>query len=274
MIEALPRRELQARGSRVFVLAEEARAVTAGGVILPDKMVSEIDLDQEPDPDMMYNPYVPEVEAFLPADYEAMGQWRREYAYKQAQETRNIAQAIVAEGEHLWPQHLFRDIATLPQRGVIAGIGPGTYDADGNFQGTRRHPGEEVCFASFAGEIIDIDADRYLLMDESDILLYEDRGSWWLHNPDCVLLAHQNPAMQTPSGLLATLHHDIPRFRGIVLQVGENVDDVRVQDFVFFKKHTGTPLPAEYFGLDAGGYVHVHHKSTIFCVLPRELIKA
>jgi chaperonin GroES len=61
-----------------------------------------------------------------------------------------------------------------PQRAKVIAVGDGKLLADGKKSKLQVKKGDKVLFASYAGTEIKVDAEEYLLMDESDILAIYD----------------------------------------------------------------------------------------------------
>ena len=61
-----------------------------------------------------------------------------------------------------------------PQRGTVLALGDGKLLDDGSRGDFQVKKGQTVLFTSYAGTEIKVDADEYMLMDESDILAILD----------------------------------------------------------------------------------------------------
>ncbi|MEZ6094276.1 MAG: co-chaperone GroES [Pirellulaceae bacterium] len=57
-----------------------------------------------------------------------------------------------------------------PQQGRVLSVGPGKMTADGNIAKPQINEGDRVIFASYAGSEIEVDNDKLLIMNESEIL--------------------------------------------------------------------------------------------------------
>ncbi|MCD4830450.1 MAG: co-chaperone GroES [Anaerohalosphaeraceae bacterium] len=57
-----------------------------------------------------------------------------------------------------------------PQRGTIISVGPGKLLDDGSRSKLQVKKGDQVLFTSYAGTDVKIDANEYMIMDESDIM--------------------------------------------------------------------------------------------------------
>ena len=57
-----------------------------------------------------------------------------------------------------------------PQRGTVLAVGDGKLMDDGTRADFQVKKGQTVLFTSYAGTEIKVDAEEYMLMDESDIL--------------------------------------------------------------------------------------------------------
>lgn len=57
-----------------------------------------------------------------------------------------------------------------PKRGKIVAVGAGKILPDGTKSELQVKKGDEVLFTSYAGTEIKVEAEEYLIMDESDIL--------------------------------------------------------------------------------------------------------
>ena len=61
-----------------------------------------------------------------------------------------------------------------PQRGTVLAVGDGKLLDDGTRAAFQVKKGDRVLFTSYAGTEIKVDAEEFLLMDESDILAVLD----------------------------------------------------------------------------------------------------
>jgi chaperonin GroES len=57
-----------------------------------------------------------------------------------------------------------------PQKGEVVAAGPGSLNEAGNRVALEVSVGDKVLFAKYAGTEIKMDADKYLILRESDIL--------------------------------------------------------------------------------------------------------
>ena len=61
-----------------------------------------------------------------------------------------------------------------PQKGEVMAVGPGARDEDGKRIAMDVSVGDKVLFAKYAGTEIKVDADKLLILRESDILAVID----------------------------------------------------------------------------------------------------
>ena len=57
-----------------------------------------------------------------------------------------------------------------PMQGEVISVGPGRLDDDGRLIPMSVKPGDEVLFAKYAGNELQIDDEDYLILSEKDIL--------------------------------------------------------------------------------------------------------
>jgi chaperonin GroES len=57
-----------------------------------------------------------------------------------------------------------------PMQGEVISIGPGQLDDDGRIIPMSVQPGDQVLFAKYAGNELQIDDEDYLILSEKDIL--------------------------------------------------------------------------------------------------------
>ena len=57
-----------------------------------------------------------------------------------------------------------------PMQGEVISVGPGRTDDDGRLIPMSVKPGDEVLFAKYAGNELQIDDEDYLILSEKDIL--------------------------------------------------------------------------------------------------------
>ena len=57
-----------------------------------------------------------------------------------------------------------------PMQGEVISVGPGRTDDDGRIIPMSIKPGDEVLFAKYAGNELQIDDEDYLILSEKDIL--------------------------------------------------------------------------------------------------------
>ena len=57
-----------------------------------------------------------------------------------------------------------------PMQGEVIGVGPGRTDDDGRLIPMSVKPGDEVLFAKYAGNELQIEDEDYLILSEKDIL--------------------------------------------------------------------------------------------------------
>lgn len=57
-----------------------------------------------------------------------------------------------------------------PQRGKIVAVGPGKMTDDGKRSEMSVKKGDEVIYAKYLGNDVEIDSDKYVILHENDIL--------------------------------------------------------------------------------------------------------
>lgn len=57
-----------------------------------------------------------------------------------------------------------------PARGVVVAVGDGRLLDDGSRSPSQLSAGDRVLFSSYAGEVVEVDDDEFLLMREDDVL--------------------------------------------------------------------------------------------------------
>jgi chaperonin GroES len=57
-----------------------------------------------------------------------------------------------------------------PQRGKVVAVGPGKMMDDGNRSEMSVKKGDEVLYAKYLGNDVEIDGDKYVILHENDIL--------------------------------------------------------------------------------------------------------
>jgi chaperonin GroES len=76
------------------------------------------------------------------------------------------------EGEEVTPSGIVlpETAKEKPQKGEVLSVGPGARDEDGKRIAMDVRVGDKVLFAKYAGTEIKVEADKLLILRESDIL--------------------------------------------------------------------------------------------------------
>lgn len=61
-------------------------------------------------------------------------------------------------------------VKEAPKEGVVVASGPGRKLEDGTILPVQLEVGDYVIYASYAGEIIQVDGEEYILLKEEDVL--------------------------------------------------------------------------------------------------------